>query len=344
MTTLRNCYVFVYNQYSDWEPALVSYGLHTFTDASVITFSLDGQPVTSGGNMHVQPQQSLADAMQADIDLLIIPGGASIGQGGNTELLPLIHKHLAAGKMLAAICDATVFLGQHGFLDNITHTGNHPEVLKMMAPAYKGMALYQNQPAVNGGNIITAAGTAMVAFTKEIFTHFNLLQNEQLNTWFSFFLSIDIPDIYTALPLHFLFRRYQTNLAGLLPLVRHAIKEIYQEAATSGLEVSGAQQWHYHGFDGHPDTVFTLDIGLPVATVKPVAAPHQCETIAPFHCVSLMHKGPWEHLGETYAKLISAIQILGLQMTGYSTEQYLLYDFENPEQNLTNIRIGIAKP
>ncbi|PSL49739.1 putative intracellular protease/amidase [Chitinophaga niastensis] len=343
MKTLRNCYVFLFNEYSDWEPALTMYGLGCFTDINVVTFSLNGQPVTSGGKVPVQPQASLAQAMTADIDLLILPGGAPMEQGGNTEVLPLVKQLLAQNKTVAAICGATALLAQHGFLDQISHTSNHPEVLKMLAPAYKGAAFYKSAPAVAADNIITASGTAMVDFAQAIYTHFNLLENEKLNFWFQFFPAAGAgTEMQTVLPLHFFYRRYQTNFAGMLPLVRTAIKEIYQQAIGLDLEICGGAQWHYINFDGNPETVFTLDIGLPVTAVKAVPAPYHCETLPGFKCVSMQHNGSWDQLADTYTKLITGIQMLGIQMNGHTREQYLRYDFEQPSQNITNVQIGVA--
>ncbi|NLR79356.1 DJ-1/PfpI family protein [Chitinophaga eiseniae] len=343
MKKLTNCYVFLFDGYSDWEPALTMYGIGCFTDINLVTFSLTGEVVTSGGKLPVQPQCSLEQAIAADIDLLILPGGAPMEQGANTEVLPLVQQLLAQQKTVAAICGATALLAQHGFLDNIPHTSNHPEVLKMLAPAYKGQASYQQSAAVDGGQIITAPGTAMVAFAKAIFNHFDLLEKEQLKFWFGFFdAGNNTLEMETASSFHFFYRRYQTNLAGMMQLVRTAIKTVYEAAITSGLEVCGGAQWHYHNFDGQPDTVFTLDIGLPVTGVQPVPAPWVCETIPPFRCVSLQHHGAWEQLGNTYGELINGLQMLGTPMTGYTREQYLRYNFEQPAQNITNVQIGIV--
>lgn len=342
MKTLSNCYVFLFDGYSDWEPALSMYGMSCFTDVNIITFSLDGKPVTSGGKLLVQPQASLEQALTANIDLLILPGGAPMEQGANTEVLPLVQQLLEKQKTIAAICGATALLAQHGFLDNIPHTSNHAEVLKQLAPAYKGADYYENSPAVTSPHIITASGTAMVAFAKAIFTHFDLLQNDKLKFWFSFFDGSNAgTEMGATQPFHFFYRRYKTNYAGMLELVRTAIKVVYQQAVEADLEICGGPQWHYHGFDGQPDTVFTLDIGLPVTEVKTVAAPWQCETLPPFKCVSMQHHGTWDLLANTYGKLFTGMEMLGLQMNGYTREQYLQYNFEHPEQNITNVQIGV---
>lgn len=342
MNQLRNCYVFLFNSYSDWEPALAMYGIANFTDVRIVTFSFTGDAVTSGGGLNIQPQLSLDEAMKADIDLLILPGGEAMENGSNTAILPLVKQLLAQQKTIAAICGATVLLAQHGFLDNIAHTSNHPEVLKQQAPAYKGTNQYQQAPAVADKQIITASGTAMTAFAKAIYQHFNLLEIAPLKFWFGFFdQSAVLPEMLTAAPFHFFYQRHETNYAGMMLLVRTAIKDVYQEAINAGMEICGAPEWHYRNFDGKPDTVFTLDIGLPVTTVKPVAAPWHCETLPAFNCVSMQHHGPWEQLAVTYGQLFAGIGLLNMQVTGYTREQYLRYNFEQPAQNITNIQIGV---
>ncbi|SEW21435.1 DJ-1/PfpI family protein [Chitinophaga arvensicola] len=342
MNQLRNCYVFVFEGYSDWEPALAMYGIGTFTDVNIVTFSLTGEAVSSGGKLQVQPQASLAQALEADIDLLILPGGEAMEHGANTELIPLIEQLLAQQKTIAAICGATSLLAQHGFLDHITHTSNNLEVLKMMAPDYKGAAQYQDIPAVADKQVITASGTAMIPFAKAIFQHFNLLETENLQFWFNFFdNNAVLPEMLPALSFHFFYQRYETNYQGMMALVRTAIREVYLEAAKAGLEVCGAPAWHYHNFDGQPDTIFTLDIGLPVTSVLPVSAPWHCETLPPFNCVSMQHRGQWDKLADTYGSLFAGLQLLNKQPNGYTREQYLRYNFEQPEQNITNIQIGL---
>lgn len=180
------CYLFVFDEYSDWEPALAAAGLQQFTDFEVRTFSLDGKPVTSAANITITPQLSLAELDTAD--LIIIPGGNAWSQGKNREITPFVKKALQDGKVVAAICDATLYLGAEGLLDNIRHTSNDLGLLKEAVPTYKGEANYIKQPAVADKQIITANGTAAVGFAHEIFKKFDLLKtNEKFDFWFGFF-------------------------------------------------------------------------------------------------------------------------------------------------------------
>jgi putative intracellular protease/amidase len=184
----RMCYLFVFEGYADWEPAIVIAGLHKFTDFSVKTFSVDGKPVRSAGNLAVTPEVSMAQVFPNDVDLLILPGGDAWDKGKNSEIQPLLNSILDQNRMVAAICGATGFLGEHGYLDEVRHTSNHLEqYLAKVAPHYKGQSNYVKEHAVKGGNLITANGTASVPFAEIIFEHFGLFEYEGLSFWFQFF-------------------------------------------------------------------------------------------------------------------------------------------------------------
>lgn len=184
----RACYLFVFEGYADWEPSLTIAGLQKLTDFEVKTFSIDGKPVRSMGNMNIQPDTSLPQVKADDVDLLILPGGDAWDHGANLEIKPLLNAVLDQNKLVAAICGATGFLGEQGYLDKIRHTSNHLDYyLKKAAPHYKGEANYVKEHAVKDGNLITANGTAIIPFAEIIFNHFNLLEDEKMSFWFQFF-------------------------------------------------------------------------------------------------------------------------------------------------------------
>lgn len=182
------CYLFVFDGYSDWEPALAVAGLQLFTDFEIRSFSLDGKPITSAGNLAITPQLSLAELDATAADLIVIPGGAAWQEGKNREITPFIKKALKEGKTVAAICDATLYMAAEGLLENVKHTSNDLGLLKEAVPTYKGDANYVQKAAVADKQVITANGTAGVSFAHEIFKHFGILeQNEQFAFWFGFF-------------------------------------------------------------------------------------------------------------------------------------------------------------
>ena len=184
----RNCYLFVFDGFAYWEPALATAALNQFTDFRVIPFSTDGKPVTSMGNLTVTASTSLDTFGAEDVSLLILPGGEAWEEGRNREIIPLLQGCLDKGKMVAAICGATAFLGENGYLDHVKHTSNNLEYyLKAVSPSYKGEKLYQEAPATRDKNLITASGAKPLAFASEILNAFDLFSNEELKTWFSYF-------------------------------------------------------------------------------------------------------------------------------------------------------------
>jgi putative intracellular protease/amidase len=119
--------------------------------------------------------------------MLILPGGTAWEKGDNDLLAPLVRDIFKAGKPIAAICAATAFLGQLGLLDNLKHTSNELNYLKVIAPNYRGKEKYQNSLAVNDGNIITASGIAPIEFATEVFKKIKLYDEKVADKWFQLF-------------------------------------------------------------------------------------------------------------------------------------------------------------
>ena len=76
---------------------------------------------------------------------------------------------MESGKLVAGICNASVFLGMQGILNDVRHTSNGIDYLKQFAgTAYTGDANYVDEPAVRSGNIVTANGFSALEFCREI--------------------------------------------------------------------------------------------------------------------------------------------------------------------------------
>jgi putative intracellular protease/amidase len=183
------CYLFVFDGFADWEPALVTAGLTSYSDFEIKTFSINGKDVSSMGNLNIKPDFKLADIKVADLDLLILPGGKKWEEGGNTEISEFTKDTFQQGKTIAAICAATTFLAKMGLFDHVKHTSNGLEYLKTQVPAYKAESNYVNEPCVVGNNVITANGAAMIEFAYCIFEHFKIFQKEDLKFWLNLYKS-----------------------------------------------------------------------------------------------------------------------------------------------------------
>lgn len=180
--------VFLFDGFSDWEIAYLGPEMRQSRKAEPVYFTADGYSVTSAGGLTVSPDASLQDIAVADFGMLVLPGGEAWEKEPLTIMNPLLRNFQMAGKFIAAICSATTFLAQNGYLENVKHTSNALSYLKQFAPAYRGDALYvSDQFAVSDRNIITANGTAPVAFSADIFRALRLLEEQEVDKWFDLF-------------------------------------------------------------------------------------------------------------------------------------------------------------
>jgi len=185
----RSCYLFLFEGFADWEPAIVTAGLNTYSDFEIRTFSIDGKSVKSMGNLTINPDLRLEDVNISDFDLIILPGGNKWEEGGNTEISQLIKNTFNNGKTIAAICAATTFLAKLGIYSHINHTSNGLDYLKKQVPGYAGDSRYINEPCVMDKNVITANGAAMIEFAYNIFERFGIMKKEELVWWLNLYKS-----------------------------------------------------------------------------------------------------------------------------------------------------------
>ena len=110
------------------------------------------------GGFRVLPDYDLQDVPDDYAGLVLIEAELVHPRRPNNSFhwskLPLKTK-----KVVAGICNASVFLGAHGFLNNVKHTSNGLEYLKQYAGInYTGDANYIDQQGVRDGNIVTSGG------------------------------------------------------------------------------------------------------------------------------------------------------------------------------------------
>lgn len=181
------CYLFVFEGFADWEPALVTTGLNQYSNFEIKSFSFDGLPVRSMGNLAIQPDLSLREVQPEPSDIILLPGGGAWEENQNdaiTDFLTHAHQNKTT---IAAICAATTILAKMGLFSEHQHTSNGDGYLKKMVPDYTGEANYVNEPAVNDEGIITANGAGMIEFAYEIFKHLEVLTPKEIDGWFKNF-------------------------------------------------------------------------------------------------------------------------------------------------------------
>lgn len=162
------------NDFADWEGAYIAPNLQAGVEPGseckyvVKTVSVTKEPVKSIGGFNLLPDYDIND-IPADYAGIVLIGGMSWFSPEAELIVPLVKDAIENKKLVAGICNASVFLGKHGFLNEVNHTSNGLEYLKAYAgPNYTGECHYINESAVRDGNIVTANGFAALEFSREI--------------------------------------------------------------------------------------------------------------------------------------------------------------------------------
>jgi putative intracellular protease/amidase len=165
----RTAYVLIFDGFADWEPASALAELRRTFGFFIQTVGLTRNVITSMGGIKVLPDLPLSEAQLSPTNVLILPGGDAWMGGEIEEVRSFIKAFARAGKLVAAICAATLSLAHAGLLDDHHHTSNGDGFIAKYVPKYRGQELYQRARAVTDGNVITANGLAPFAFAAEIF-------------------------------------------------------------------------------------------------------------------------------------------------------------------------------
>lgn len=155
--------------FADWECALLMASARSDFGFEVVTATPGGRGVMSMGGLKVVPDRDAETLDPASFDALVISGGTIWQTDAAPDLSALYHRFNDHGRPIAAICGATLAFARAGLLDTVAHTSNSLGLLERV-PQYRGADLYIDQPqAVSDQGIITAAETAPVSFTAEIY-------------------------------------------------------------------------------------------------------------------------------------------------------------------------------
>jgi 4-methyl-5(b-hydroxyethyl)-thiazole monophosphate biosynthesis len=120
--------------------------------------SVDSLRITSSRKIKITADKLIADCVNEKYDLIVLPGGMPGAEHlrDSSVLIDILKKHIAAGRLCAAICAAPAVVLQHyGLLKNKKATC-HPSMKEKIQN-------WLDEKVVVGGNCITSqgAGTAL---------------------------------------------------------------------------------------------------------------------------------------------------------------------------------------
>lgn len=132
-------------------------------------------PITAIGGFRVLPDYSFEN-MPEDFAALILIGGYGWLTPAADKVAGIVRNALDKGKIVGAICNGASFMAKFGFLNSVKHTGNGLEQLKLWGVEnYTNFDGYVHKQAVSYGGIVTANGSGVLDFTKELLL---LLEND----------------------------------------------------------------------------------------------------------------------------------------------------------------------
>lgn len=181
------------DQWAAWESAFLSTPLHigvkpgNSVKYAVKTMSINKDPKCSLGNFRILVDYDL-ETMPKDYEALVLIGGMSWFTKEAELLVPIVKEAIDRHKIVAGICNASVFLGKHGFLNNVKHTSNGLAYLKEYAgESYTNEQGYIHEQAVRDKNIVTANGTGHLEFSRELLLLLEADAPEIIEEYYNYF-------------------------------------------------------------------------------------------------------------------------------------------------------------
>jgi effector-binding domain-containing protein len=142
--------------------------------------------------------------------------------------------------------------------------------------------------------------------------------------------------------MNVLYCTFQTSLLTIHDKIGTVARDLYAEAARQHLLVTGPVYWFYYGADGGPETIFRLEIAIPVSGIPEANETFLFKELGSFKCLSVLHEGAWSDLKNTYGQLFEKVGRDGLAMNDICREAYINVDFSRDECNLTEVQIGLV--
>ena len=126
------------------------------------------EPVCAIGGFKVIPDYTF-DNMPDDYTALVLIGGYGWLTPIADEVKPIVRKAIEKGKIVGAICNGASFMAKCGFLNNVRHTGNGLEQLKLWGcENYTNPDGYIHSQAVSDRNIVTSKVSALCSLKVKI--------------------------------------------------------------------------------------------------------------------------------------------------------------------------------
>jgi effector-binding domain-containing protein len=151
----------------------------------------------------------------------------------------------------------------------------------------------------------------------------------------------NIMEIKEVKPTNFLFYRTRATINELTKFIPVG-QQLYKEAVSNNLPITGPVQWHYYNFVS-PSEPFDLEVALPVGNLPAEYDGHfHLKRTDGFKCIAALHEGSWYSIPETYNKIMQYAGQNNLKTGTTAREVYINVDLKDMDANLTEIQYGIG--
>lgn len=133
----------------------------------------------------------------------------------------------------------------------------------------------------------------------------------------------------------------RTNYKNMLQFVGNTPAELMEYLAKQHISPVGNQIWAYEGCSDDPEKEFNLKITVPVEKKGVDNEKFKFTELDSFKCASKIMKGAWSNFATFYPEFIGEIMKNGHQINGTNREIYINCDFENQDNCVTEVQIGI---
>lgn len=175
------------DRWADWEAAYAVSGINSVPQYTVKTIAADKNPKVSIGGIRAEIDYTIKSYNNFDnTGMLILTGGFAWQESRHDEIAGFVRTARENNIPVAALCGATIFLGKHGFLDNIKHTGDDLEFFTNQQ-GYNGQDNHIPAQVVADCGFITANETAAVDFAQTVFKLLKIYSNEEIDLWHDVF-------------------------------------------------------------------------------------------------------------------------------------------------------------